>query len=84
MNDRGTQKPFDQPVRIRFADTVHEIGSVEDAAGLLSRADWPGRGPRRRDAYETCLKVLDGHRMSENARRELVEAAREAGLPVED
>jgi hypothetical protein len=51
-----------------------------EAKTLLFDADWPVRGPRYDDAVDACLKVLDGHRSSENARRAFVDAAREAGL----
>jgi hypothetical protein len=76
----STKKPFDNPLTLRFADRDIVVSSVAEATELLADVNWPERGPRHRDAYETCLKVLDGHRTTENARRELIEAAREAGI----
>ena len=78
------KKPFDSPLKLRFAGRDVVVGSVAEATELLANVNWPERGPRHRDAYETCLKVLDGHRTIENARRELIEAAREAGLAIEE
>jgi hypothetical protein len=58
------------------------IADVDTALRLLTE-DWPQqRGPRHRDAVETCLKVIDGHRSSAEARRALAEAAVEAGFSV--
>jgi hypothetical protein len=84
MKNASPKKLFDRPLKLRFADHDVMVGSVAEATELLANVDWPERGPRHRDAYETCLKVLDGHRTTENARRELVAAAREAGLAVEE
>jgi hypothetical protein len=78
-------KPFDNPVRVRFRPGgVHEVTSTMEAAELLANIDWPGeRGPRHRDATDACLKVLDGHRSTADARNAFVEAAHEAGILVE-
>ena len=58
------------------------VSNVGDALRLLTES-WPQqRGPRHRDAVETCLKVIDGHRSSLEARRALIEAAGEAGFSV--
>lgn len=74
-------KEFDTPVEVDFGGDKVAITSVEDAVKRLAHVDWPGeRGPRHRDAYDTCLKALDGHRTAANARAEFVEAAREAGI----
>jgi hypothetical protein len=46
---------------------------------------WPlNRGPRHRDAVETCLKVLEGDRSTAEARRALIEAARESDVLVSE
>ncbi len=85
MAESGTQKHFDAPVELQFGGEKVVIASVEEAVEQLAHVEWPGeRGPRHRDAYETCLKALDGHRTTANARAELIEAAREAGILVED
>lgn len=58
------------------------ISDVASALHLLTER-WPEqRGPRHRDAVDTCLKVIDGHRSSQEARRALIEAASEAGFSV--
>lgn len=58
------------------------ISDVGSALRVLTET-WPAeRGPRHRDAVETCLKVIDGHRSSLEARRALIEAADEAGLSI--
>ncbi|MGO4842821.1 DUF982 domain-containing protein, partial [Rhizobiaceae sp. 2RAB30] len=41
-------------------------------------------GPRHRDAVDTCLKVLDGHRSTIDARNAFIEAAREAHILAPD
>lgn len=80
-SDKDPDKPFDPPVAVRIGEALRDIGSVREAIGLLSSTDWPGmRGPRHRDAVETCLKVVNGHRSTVDARRSFIEAAREAGL----
>lgn len=84
MAQSRPHKHFDAPVELRFGGETVAIASVEEAVERLAHVDWPGeRGPRHRDAYETCLKALDGHRTTANARAELIEAAREAGILVE-
>lgn len=76
-------KPF-PPITLEFggAQTPRRIGNAREAAECLMTI-WPlERGPRHRDAVETCLKVLDGHRSSSEARQALLEAARESNIPV--
>ncbi len=81
MTRREDRKPFAGPVAIRLDGRRIEVGSAGEAAERLAAADWPGpRGPLHRDGLETCMKVLDGHRSSEDGRRAFVEAAREAGV----
>ena len=76
-------KPFDAPVAIRMGEAMCTISSVREALDLLASTQWPGeRGPRHRDASEACLKVLDGHRSTADARTGFVEAAREAGILI--
>ena len=56
------------------------IDTTREAAECLMTV-WPlNRGARHRDAVETCLKVLDGHRSTEDARRALIEAAKESDV----
>ncbi|MGE0502267.1 MAG: DUF982 domain-containing protein [Rhizobiaceae bacterium] len=72
---------FDQPVAIRFAgDRSTTVRTPKEAERLLADAGWPVRGPRHRDATETCAKVLGGARSSVDARTAFVAAAREAGV----
>jgi hypothetical protein len=75
-------KPFDTPVTLELGciGSYRQISSTREAAECLMTV-WPfNRGARHRDAVETCLKVLDGHRSTEDARRALVEAARESDV----
>ncbi|MEW9805284.1 DUF982 domain-containing protein [Mesorhizobium sp. ZMM04-5] len=76
------EKPFDKPVTLelgRIGD-FRRIGSTREAVECLVTV-WPlNRGARHRDAVETCLKALDGHRSSEDARRALIEAAMESDV----
>ncbi|MER2534613.1 MAG: DUF982 domain-containing protein [Rhizobiaceae bacterium] len=77
-------KPFQSPVTLEFgrSGATRRIASAREAAECLMTI-WPlQRGPRHRDAVETCLKVLDGHRSSSEARRALIEAAEESRIPV--
>ena len=77
-------KPFSEPVGVRFGGETLNVDSTAQAHDLLMHVDWPGeRGPRHRDASATCLKVFDGHRSTEEARREFIAAAREAGILIE-
>lgn len=84
MADHAPRKPFDNPVEFMLTGGKVAVGSVDEAVETLAHVDWPERGPRHRDAYDTCLKALDGHRTADNARAEFVEAAREAGILAED
>ncbi len=74
------KKPFDSPVTLELGriGRYRRIENVQEAAECLMTV-WPlNRGARHRDAVETCLKVLDGHRSTEDARRALIEAAMES------
>lgn len=76
---------FDQPVSIRLNGGKHTVATASEAAELLASVDWPGeRGPTHRDAYETCLKVLDGHRSAVDGRKRFVEVAGQAGVLTSD
>nr|WP_210320165.1 DUF982 domain-containing protein [Pseudaminobacter soli] len=61
-------------------------GGVADVADLIQAREiltesWPAeRGPRHRDALETVLKVIDGHRSTQDAETALRDAASEAGI----
>jgi hypothetical protein len=75
-------KPFEAPVVVEFG----QAGKLRPIRGAWGAADrptdaWPlNRGSRHRDAVETCLKVLEGGRSTAEARRVLIEAARESGV----
>lgn len=75
-------KRFEAPVTLTTSGGPVRVATVADALSLLQDVDWPVRGPRHRDAVDTCLKAEDGHRVAADARRALVEAADEAGLAV--
>ncbi len=85
--DGGSDKRFQQPVKISLdpAGEPTVVRSTRQAAELLT-TQWPttGRGPRHRDAVDACLKVLDGHRSTVDARNALIEAAQEAGIPADE
>ncbi|KQU75749.1 hypothetical protein ASC75_17100 [Aminobacter sp. DSM 101952] len=75
---------FARPVVVELgrAGNYRHITGARDAAECLVTA-WPlSRGPRHRNAVLTCLKVLEGQRPSEDARRAFVEAAMEAEVPI--
>lgn len=79
-------KPFEKPVVVELGRVgkYREIRSAQEAAECLMTV-WPlNRGPRHRDALDTCLKVLEGYRSTADARRALVEAAMESDVLVPD
>ena len=77
-------KDFDRPVLVNAQAGRVAVASVRQAYDLLADVDWPAeRGDRHRDAVETCLKVLDGHRAASDAREAFIAAAR-AGSVLAD
>jgi hypothetical protein len=81
--ENGPDKGFQQPVVISL-DQGEPIAvrNTRQATDLLL-TQWPARrGPRHRDAVDACLKVLDGHRSTVDARNAFIEAAEEAGILV--
>ncbi|QKD04092.1 DUF982 domain-containing protein [Mesorhizobium sp. B2-3-3] len=79
-------KPFETPVVVELGHVgkYRHIRSTQEAAECLMTV-WPlNRGPRHRDALDTCLKVLEGYRSTADARRALIEAARESEVLVPD
>lgn len=80
------EKPFDKPVLLELGriGSYRHIDSTREAVECLTTV-WPlNRGPRHRDAVETCLKVQEGHRSTADARQALIEAARESDVLVTD
>lgn len=77
------QKQFDMPVTIMTPNGAANVASTVEARGFLSSVDWPERGNRHEEALDACLKVLDGHRSTVDARNAFIEAAREARILVE-
>lgn len=80
--DGGPDKRFQRPVFVSFGVEGEELAvrNTRQAAELLLTR-WPSRrGPRHRDAVDACLKVLDGHRSTVDARDAFIEAAEEAGV----
>lgn len=71
-----------EPLLIRLRQGAVAVGSTQQALDLLSDPEWPVRGPRHRDATDACLKVLDGHRSTDDARRAFADAVEEARLSV--
>ena len=79
-------KPFDAPVVVELSHVgrFRRIASTQEAAECLMTV-WPlNRGPRHRVAVETCLEVLEGSGSTADARRALIEAARESEVLVND
>ena len=78
------EKPFDKPVTIELGHVgkYRRIHTTREAAECLM-TDWPlNRGLRHKDALDTCLKVLEGHRSTSDAREALIAAARESEVLV--
>lgn len=74
---------FDHPVKVRIDDGLILVEDAAHARDVLIER-WPGeRGPRHRDALETCLKVIEGHRSTVDAEVRFREAALEAGILAE-
>ena len=76
------EKVFDSPVVLELGAVgrYREIGTAREAAECLMTV-WPlNRGPRHKDAVETCLKVLEGYRSTADAREALVAAAEESDV----
>jgi hypothetical protein len=73
-------KLFSTPLTIRRPGCEVAVRSVRQALDLLTDPGWPLRGPRHRDATETCLKVLEGYRSTEDASVAFADAAEEASL----
>ena len=74
------EKPFEKPVILELGHVgkYRRIDTTREAADCLMTV-WPlNRGLRHKDAVDTCLKVLEGHRSTEDARRALIEAAKES------
>ncbi|MER8462561.1 DUF982 domain-containing protein [Mesorhizobium sp. M1396] len=71
-------------VELGHVGKYRHIRSAQEAAECLMTV-WPlNRGPRHRDALDTCLKVLEGYRSTADARRALIEAAKESEVLVPD
>lgn len=80
------EKPFDEPVVLELGRVgrYRTIANARQAAECLMTV-WPlNRGERHRDAVDTCLKVLEGHRSTSDARRALIEAALESEVLAPD
>jgi hypothetical protein len=79
-------KPFETPVVVELGHVgkYRHIRSTQEAAECLMTV-WPlNRGPKHSTALDTCLKVLEGYRSIAEARRALIEAARESEVLVPD
>ncbi|MEO9337225.1 DUF982 domain-containing protein [Mesorhizobium sp. SB112] len=79
-------KPFDNPVKVELGPigSHRMVKSTKEAAECLL-TDWPlNRGPRHGEALDACLKVLDGHRSTSDARDAFIEAAKESEILAPD
>lgn len=71
---------FSRPVVVSAESADISVETVTQARDILM-SSWPAeRGPRHRDALDACLKVIDGHRSTEDAETAFRDAAVEAGL----
>jgi hypothetical protein len=75
-------KPLPEPLELSFNGEKRSAATVRELYDLMT-TQWPedARGPRYRDAVDTALKVLDGHRSVVDLVAALKEARTEAGLP---
>ena len=74
-------KSFDTPITVTLDGAPRAVASVRAASEMLMSVDWPGaRDDRHAEAVDTCLKVLDGHRSTEDARAAFSAAAGDAGI----
>ena len=80
------QKHWDKPVSIESEQTGYSriVTSTRAAAeSLLYR--WPKEGgPAHRAARVACIAVLKGEQPPEHAREAFIQAAKEAGILIED
>lgn len=78
--DAAVEKPFQDPVTVDLGQQQVVVRGVRQAVECLM-TQWPeNHGPRHRDALDTCLKVLDGHRSTVDARDAFIAAAEEADI----
>ena len=73
-------KPFEHPIPVSTPDGPVEIGSVREALDFLSARWSAAQDAAHRDAVETCLKVLDGHRSTVDGFNAFRAAAKASGL----
>jgi hypothetical protein len=80
------EKLFDRPVvvsRGTRGETLKVVSAGQAADFLM--AEWPGeRNEWHRDAVDACLKVVEGHRSTEDAETAFREAADRAGILLPD
>ena len=79
-------KPFERPVVVELGQIGRflHIRDTQEAVECLMTV-WPlNRGPFHSYAVETCLEVLEGDRSTVEARRALIEAARESDVLVSE
>ena len=76
-------KPFRTPATVDLGHGPVAVPSTLQASRLLMSVEWPGRrDASHAEAVETCLKVLDGHRSTEEARTVFTAAAAKAGVLI--
>lgn len=79
-------KSFPSPVLVRFGKIglIHSVVSVDEAAKLLRDFRWPHKGQLNLQARIACIEVSEGAGTCQDARAAFVEAAREAGVLLDD
>jgi hypothetical protein len=77
---------FSSPVLVRFGKIglIHSVATVEEAANLLRDARWPVKRQLNLDARIACIEASEGAVTSHYARAKFVDAAREAGVLLDD
>jgi hypothetical protein len=73
-------KPFERPICVSTQHGPVAIASVRDALDFLSGRWTAAQDITHRDAVETCLKVLDGHRSTVDGFNAFRAAAKASGL----
>ena len=80
-----SEKRFSIPVAVPLGVAGQRmVFSAWEALECL-KIQWPSNhGPKYRKALQSCMDALDGWKSTHKARRAFIDAAREAGVFLED
>jgi hypothetical protein len=86
VQPRMKTKVFPSPVPIRFGKIglIHSVATVEEAAKLLRDPRWPNKGRVNLRARMACLEAANGLGTCHDAWEAFVQAARVAGVLLEE